>query len=196
MLLDMQFENAGKFILNKLGKELPQHLSYHSVEHIHDVYTAAEKLGKQENISDYEMKLLLTAAWFHDSGFLKGAKDHEEESCRITRQTLPDYGYTEEEIERICGMIMATRIPQSPKNHLEEILADADLDYLGRDDFFTIGDKLFAELSIFGFLKTTDEWNRLQVRFLESHHYFTPTAIQQKQAIKEAHLALVKSKIK
>lgn len=196
MLLDMQFENAGKFILKKLGKELPQHLSYHSVEHIHDVYTAAEKLGKQENISDYEMKLLLTAAWFHDSGFLKGAKDHEEESCRITRQTLPDYGYTAEEIERICGMIMATRIPQSPKNHLEEILADADLDYLGRDDFFTIGDKLFAELSIFGFLKTTDEWNRLQVRFLESHHYFTPTAIQQKQAIKEAHLALVKSKIK
>ncbi|RYY07444.1 MAG: phosphohydrolase [Sphingobacteriaceae bacterium] len=191
----MQFENAGQFILNKLSK-LPQQLSYHSVEHIHDVYHAAEKLGRQENISDYEMKLLLTAAWYHDSGFLKGAKDHEEESCRIVRQTLPTYNYTDAEVERICGMIMATKIPQSPKNHLEEILADADLDYLGRDDFFTIGDKLFAELSIFGFLKTADEWNRLQVRFLESHHYFTSTAIQQKQAVKEAHLALVKSKIK
>jgi uncharacterized protein len=191
----MQFENAGQFILNKLN-ELPQQLSYHSVEHIHDVYHAAEKLGKQENISDYEMKLLLTAAWFHDSGFLKGAKDHEEESCRIAHQFLPDFDYSEEEIEHICGIIMATRIPQSPKNHLEEILADADLDYLGRDDFFTIGDKLFAELSIFGFLNTEDEWNRLQVNFLESHHYFTKTAIQQRQAKKEAHLALVKSKIK
>jgi uncharacterized protein len=191
----MQFENAGRFILNKL-RNLPPHLSYHSVAHVHDVYAAAEQLGKQENISDYEMKLLLTAAWFHDSGFLKGAKDHEEESCRIARENLPDYNYKEDEIERICGMIMATRIPQSPKNHLEEILADADLDYLGRDDFFTIGDKLFAELSIFGFLNTEDEWNRLQVRFLENHHYFTKTAIQQKQALKEAHLALVKSKIK
>ncbi|MGI4022384.1 MAG: HD domain-containing protein [Janthinobacterium lividum] len=195
MLQNMQFENAGQFILNKLSK-LPPHLSYHSIEHTQDVYDAAEKLGKQENISDYEMKLLLTAAWFHDSGFLKGAQNHEEESCRIAKQFLPDYNYTTEEIDRICGMIMATLIPQSPKNHLEEILADADLDYLGRDDFFTIGDKLFAELSIFGFLNTTDEWNRLQVCFLESHHYFTPTAIQQKQAIKEAHLALVKSKIK
>lgn len=192
----MQFKNAGKFILNKLGDELPQQLFYHSVEHIQDVYAAAEKLGKQENISGYEMKLLLTAAWFHDSGFLKGAKNHEEESCRIAKQFLPNYDYTEEEIDCICGMIMATKIPQSPKNHLEEILADADLDYLGRDDFFTIGDKLFAELSIFGFLNTKDEWDRLQVRFLESHHYFTKTAVQQKQALKEAHLALVKSKIK
>ena len=196
MLQDMQFENAGKFILNKLSKELPQHLSYHSVEHIQDVYAAAEQIGKQENISDYEMKLLLTAAWFHDSGFLKGPKDHEEESCRIARRTLPGYNYTTEEIYRICGMIMATQIPQYPKNHLEEILADADLDYLGRDDFFTIGNKLFSELSIFGFLNTEDEWNQLQVHFLESHHYFTKTAIQLRQAKKEAHLALVKSKIK
>lgn len=192
----MQFARAGKFILSKLGKELPEHLSYHSVEHIKDVYDAAEKIGRQENISPYEMKLLLTAAWYHDSGFLKGAKDHEEESCRIARQYLPDYNYNDEEIDKICSMIMATKIPQSPTSHLAEILADADLDYLGRDDFFTIGNKLFTELSIFGFLSTEDEWNRLQVRFLESHHYFTKTAIKWRQQSKATHLQLVKSKIK
>ena len=192
----MQFARAGKFILNKLGKELPKHLSYHSVEHIKDVYDAAEKIGKQENISPYEMKLLLTAAWYHDSGFLKGAKDHEEESCRIARLYLPDYNYTSDEIEQICRMIMATKIPQSPANHLSEILADADLDYLGRDDFFIIGNKLFTELSIFGFLNTEDEWTRLQVRFLESHHYFTKTAVKLRKQSKAAHLQLVKSKIK
>ncbi len=196
MLQDMQFESAGKFILNKLSKELPKHLSYHSVEHIKDVYAAAEYLAKQENIPVYEMQLLLTAAWYHDSGFLKGPKDHEEESSRIAKENLPAFGYKPEEIDRICGMIMATKIPQSPKNHLEEILADADLDYLGRDDFFSIGNKLFTELSTFGFLDTEDEWNQLQVHFLESHHYFTKTAIQLRQAKKEAHLALVKSKIK
>lgn len=191
----MQFKSAGKFILNKLSKELPKHLSYHSVEHIKDVYDAAQYLGKQEKISDYEMKLLLTAAWYHDSGFLKGAKGHEEESCRIAKESLQDYDYRPEEIDRICGMIMATKIPQSPKNHLEEILADADLDYLGRDDFFSIGNKLFTELNIFGFLNTKDEWNRLQVRFLESHDYFTTTAIKLRKDKKEEHLALVKSKI-
>ncbi|MVN22424.1 HD domain-containing protein [Mucilaginibacter arboris] len=192
----MQFENAGKFILNKLSKELPKRLSYHSVEHILDVCDAAKLIGEQEKISDEEMKLLLTAAWYHDSGFLKGAKDHEEESCRIAKENLPRFDYPPEKIERICGMIMATKIPQSPKNHLEEILADADLDYLGRDDFFSIGDKLFNELSIFGFISTEDEWNRLQVRFLESHHYFTETAIKLRKNKKEEHLALVKSKIR
>lgn len=192
----MQFKKAGKFILNKLSKELPIYLSYHSVDHIQDVYDAAEKIGQQENITPHEMKLLLTACWYHDAGFLKGPKDHEEESCKIVRENLPLYGYKPDEIELICGMIRATKIPQSPKTFLEEIMADADLDYLGRDDFFSIGDKLFAELSVFGFLSSEDEWNRLQVRFLESHRYFTKTALKLRQLKKEEHLQLVKSKIK
>ena len=192
----MQFKKAGQFIMNKLSKELPNHLSYHSVDHISDVYHAAKELGKQENLSSYETKLVLTAAWYHDAGFLKGADDHEEESCRIAKETLPHYGYDTEEIDRICGMIMATKIPQSPKNHLEEVLADADLDYLGRDDFFTIGNKLFTELSVFGFLNTEEEWNNLQVRFLEDHHYFTKTALTLRQAKKKQHLEQVKAKLK
>ncbi|GAB3923303.1 HD domain-containing protein [Mucilaginibacter myungsuensis] len=191
----MQFKKAGKYIMTKLSKELPRHLSYHSVEHIQDVYNAAEQIGAQEGVGQHDMKLLLTAAWYHDAGFLKGAKDHEEESCRIAQETLPAYGYTEADIEKISGMIMATKIPQSPKNHLEEILADADLDYLGRDDFFTIGDKLFNELSVFGFINTDDEWNALQVRFLENHHYFTASAINSRHQKKEAHLQQVKDKL-
>jgi hypothetical protein len=192
----MQFNKAGKFILNKLAKELPGHLSYHSVEHIKDVYDSALQIGTQEKISDYDMKLVLTAAWYHDSGFLKAVNDHEEESCRIARDTLPGFGYTSKEIDCICNMIMATKIPQVPKNHLEEILADADLDYLGRDDFFTIGNKLFSELSVFGFLNNEEEWNRLQVRFLENHHYFTQTAINKRQSKKEEHLQEIKQKLK
>lgn len=192
----MQFKKAGTFIIGKLSRELPKHLSYHSVDHIQDVYTAAEKIGKAEEVSSQDMKLLLTAAWYHDAGFLNGAKNHEEESCRIAQKALPDFGYNENDIKSICGMIMATKIPQSPQNHLEEILADADLDYLGRDDFFIIGDKLFTELSVFGFLDNEDDWNRLQVRFLESHHYFTKTALATRQTQKEQHLKQIKSKIK
>lgn len=192
----MQFKRAGKFIMDKLAKELPEHLSYHSVEHTKDVYDAAEKLGKEEKVSSYDIKLLLTAAWYHDAGFLRGAKDHEEESCSIAKRTLPDYGYNPEEIDRICGMIMATKIPQMPKNHLEEILADADLDYLGRDDFFLIGDKLFSELSVFGFINSEEEWNRLQVRFLESHHYFTKTALISRKDKKQENLEQIKAKLK
>ena len=191
----MKFKEAGIFIIKKLTKELPQNLSYHSAEHVQDVYTAAKALGKLEGISIKEMKLLLTAAWYHDSGFLKGAKGHEEESCKIASASLPQYGYSPGDIEKICGMIMATKIPQTPKSHIEEILADADLDYLGRDDFFTIGDKLFNELCVFGFLDTEEDWNKLQVKFLESHHYFTKSALLLRQAKKEQHLKKIKNKL-
>jgi predicted metal-dependent HD superfamily phosphohydrolase len=191
----MQFNEAKKFILNKLKKELPKHLSYHSVGHIKDVYEACKMLAKEEGVKKEELTLLLTAALFHDSGFLINQKEHESRSCDLAKQYLPGFGFSELQIQRICGMIMATRIPQSPINLLEEILADADLDYLGRDDFFIIGNKLFEELSIYGILNTEEEWNNLQVKFLEKHHYFTKTAIRLRQAQKDEHLSAIKSKL-
>ena len=191
----MKFQEAKKFILNKLEDELPMHLSYHSVAHIQDVYDASEQIARREGVTGEDLQLLLTAALFHDSGFLYGPREHETVSCKIAREYLPEFDYTEEQIERICGMIRATEIPQNPHNLLEEIICDADLDYLGRDDFFTIGDRLFAEMSITGNIKTEKDWNTLQARFLESHHYFTKTSIALRKAKKESHLQLVKSKI-
>ena len=192
----MQFQEAKKFILQKLKKDLPRHLSYHSVEHVKDVYHACKNIASQEGVKGEDLKLLLTASLFHDSGFLIQQKDHEEISCQLAQKHLPDFSYTAEQIEKICGMIRATRIPQTPKNKLEQILADADLDYLGRDDFFTIGNKLFDELSIYGILSTEDQWNQLQIRFLESHNYFTDTAIRLRKGKKEEHLRSIKSKLK
>lgn len=191
----MQFAKVRNFILDKLKEELPQRLSYHSLDHVNDVYMAAETLAGLEGISGEDLTLLLTAVLFHDSGFLTQQKDHEEVGCGIVRQYLPQYGYDPQQIERICGMIMATRIPQSPHNKLEEIICDADLDYLGRDDFFIIGAFLFEELRTFGVISTEYEWNQLQVKFLESHHYFTDSAKQLRLAKKHTHLSMVRSKL-
>jgi HD superfamily phosphodiesterase len=192
----MQFQEVKKFILKKLKNELPQHLTYHSVRHIKDVYDSCKLLAASEGVSGIALKLLLTAALFHDSGFLYQPKNHEKTSCEIARKYLPEFGYSKEQIESICSMIMATRLPQSPKNKLEEILADADLDYLGRDDFFEIGNKLYDELCLYGILNTEEEWNKLQLGFLESHHYFTESAIKLRQQKKNQHLQLIRSKLK
>jgi uncharacterized protein len=78
---------------------------------------------------------------------------------------------------------------------LEEILADADLDYLGRDDFFIIGETLYREFKTLGIVNNEEEWNQLQVRFLENHHYFTKTSVNLRQAKKEEHLKQVKAKL-
>ena len=191
----MQFNDAKKFILKKLKKELPKHLSYHSVEHITDVYKSAKAIAKHEKVKGDDLKLLLTAALFHDSGFLQGQKEHEALSCSIAKEYLPGYDYTEEQINKICGMIMATKIPQSPKNLLEEIICDADLDYLGRNDFFIIGDRLFSELRMYGMINDEMDWNRLQVRFLETHHYFTKTAIKMRKEKKDEYLSIIKLRL-
>lgn len=191
----MRYAEVKDFLLAKLKNELPEHLSYHSVGHVKDVIRSCEMIAEHEGVSGEDLTLLLTAALFHDSGFLINAKEHEKHSCEIAKEQLPEYGYNDVQIECICGMIMATKVPQQPQNHLEQIICDADLDYLGRDDFFTIGDKLFAELQVYGILNTENEWNSLQVRFLEAHDYFTDTAIKLRKAQKDKHLEMIKSKL-
>ncbi len=189
----MQFQKAKTYINGRLRKELPKHLSYHSLAHVKDVYTAAERLAKAEGVKGDDLTLLLTAVLYHDSGFIVQSKEHEQIGCNIAKESLPDFGYSAEQIDRICGMIMATRIPQTPQNLLEQIIADADLDYLGRDDFWKIGNKLFEELQMYGIIQTEDEWNALQVKFLEQHHYFTKTAIDTRKAQKDQYVAIIKS---
>ncbi|MCD6010365.1 MAG: hypothetical protein K0Q79_227 [Flavipsychrobacter sp.] len=182
--------------MKKLKKELPRNLTYHSAGHIKDVYKSAKRLAKLEGIKGEDLLLLLTAVLFHDSGFLWQQYEHEKVSCEIVREYLPAYGYNEEQIERICGMILATKIPQSPKNHLEEIICDADLDYLGRDDFFRIGNGLYEELCMYGILNNEEDWNKLQAKFLEKHKYFTKSGKKLRKEKKLENIATVKSKLK
>lgn len=189
----MQFQQAKSYINARLRKELPRHLTYHSVAHVRDVYKAAERLAKAEGVKGEDLTLLLTAVLFHDAGFIFQSKDHEKIGCDIVREDLPRFEYTPEQIERICGMIMATRIPQTPHNLLEQIIADADLDYLGRNDFWTIGNTLFEELQMYGIIQTEEQWNALQVKFLEQHHYFTETALQTRKPKKDEYTAILKA---
>jgi hypothetical protein len=91
----------------------------------------------------------------------------------MTRDILPDFGFNPDQLNTICGMILATRLPQSPNGKLEKILCDADLDYLGRSDFYEIGGRLFAEMKRLGVVDTEREWNLIQKTFLESHRYHT-----------------------
>lgn len=189
----MQFEKACNYILNKLANQLPDNLIYHGIGHTNDVFAAAKHLATVENFDAYETQLLLTAACYHDSGFLECTTGHELVSCEIARKALPGYGYTVNEINRICGIIMATQIPQRPKDRLEEILSDADLDYLGRDDFDLLGNKLFLELLNLKKVHSKNEWNKIQIEFMENHHYFSNTSIKLRQLKKEKNLELIKT---
>lgn len=192
----MEFLKAKAHINNRLKKELPKYLYYHSTDHIKDVYNAAKQIAAKEGVKGENLKLLLIAAMYHDCGFMIQSKNHEKVSCDIVRETLPDFGFSPEQIKKICGMIMATKIPQKPQNHLEEILCDADLDYLGRDDFFKIGNHLFEELKSYKIVNTKRDWNLLQISFLEKHNYFTKAAIATRKPQKDIYLKFLKDKTK
>ncbi len=184
---------AKAYILERLRTELPKERTYHSLGHTLDVYASAIDIAEQEGISGEDLVLLKTAALYHDCGFIMHGIDHEEHGCTVVREQLPRFGYSAVQVRRICDMIMATRIPQAPRNKLSRILCDADLDYLGRGDFEVIGATLFAEMRTFGVLKTEREWNQLQVRFLERHTYFTSTNKRLREPVKQAHLAALRT---
>ncbi len=186
---------AETFILGRLREGLPSHRSYHCFDHTLDVYRTAITIAAAEGVGGEDLDLLKTAALFHDAGFITQDQEHEQGSCTIAREALPDFGYTTVQIERICVMIMATKIPQDPTDELSRILCDADLDYLGRPDFFRIGATLFSEFKHYGVLTTEREWNELQVRFLEKHHYFTRRSKLVREPVKRKHLAAVIEKL-
>jgi len=196
MLFSMQYEKAYSYLLPKLEKELPPQLTYHTAQHTKQVIEAVEQLAEAEGVSTYERNLLRTAALFHDAGFLEGYDDHEQLSCKLAGQYLPEFGYLPKDVEQICRLIMATRSGQKPGDKLEAILCDADLSYLGTDTYFARAEALFLELQTAGKLKTWEEWQKIQLKFIEAHRYTSPTAIRLYTPKKSHNFLLFKSGVR
>lgn len=192
----MHFDNACAYLIPKLEKDLPSHLTYHNAQHTKNVIHAAQQLAKAEMLSHHETTILQTAALFHDAGFLEGYDNHEELSCKIAKETLPGFGYREEDIAEVCRLIMATRFQQKPTDNLEAILCDADLSYLGTEEYFSTAESLFVELQKVGKLKTWEEWQKLQLKFLEAHQYYSRSAKKMYTAVKSHNFLLFKSGVR
>jgi HD superfamily phosphodiesterase len=174
----MDFEGLKKVILEKLENDLDNRLHYHCVDHTLDVLEAIDRLSVMENVNGHDNALLRTGALFHDLGFIESYDGHEDESIRMAHKILPKYGYTPNDVKVIEGLIKSTEIPQNPTTHLEQIMADADLDYLGRDDLFVIGQRLQYEWYLHGKVSSLREWHEKQLEFVKSHEYFTESAKQ------------------
>lgn len=190
-LLCMDYNNAKKYIIKKLEDELPKNLYYHRIDHTFDVLNSVKNYALLENINEENTILLKTAALFHDSGFIKRYFDNEKISINILKKILPNYNYSDEQIEVIRKMILSTKIPQNPKSILDEILCDSDLDYLGRDDFFMTSAKLLYEWNHHGIITPLRKWYTQETCFMQQHKYFTKSAIKLRQEKKAQHLSQI-----
>ncbi len=158
---------------------------------------AAVRLGQAAHLSDENLLLLKTAAVFHDSGFLLAYDNHEQHSIRLAREKLPDFGYSAAQIDVVAETIAATRLPQRPHTLLQQLMCDADLDLLGRDDFIELNRRLHEELMRIS--KTPPPspqvWLTSQIRFLENHSFFTRPAHESRDAGKSRNLARIRASL-
>jgi uncharacterized membrane-anchored protein YitT (DUF2179 family)/HD superfamily phosphodiesterase len=191
-----QFEAVSKLIIEKLKTDLPSHITYHNWQHTVNVMDATKHLIVTEGVPEEERWLLLSAALFHDTGFLESYKSHEEHSCGVARAILPGFGYSPASVDKICRLIMATKLPQEPSGLLEQIICDADLYYLGSANFFRDSENLFTELKAEEIVLNREEWNLKELAFLNSHDYFTATAITEKTKKKNEYLRQVRNRWK
>ncbi len=173
----MDFDNMRSNIIGQLKAMLPEEYQYHDLEHTLAVEKAARRLAKLEGVNNDDLLLLRTAALYHDAGFIFEYENNEKYAVELAKNQLPQFGYSTEQIQKISQIIMATQRNWKPKNLLEEIIRDADHDYLGRVDYRIIVKKLRAELKSRGIEMEELQWNEFQLKYLEEQHqYFTITA--------------------
>jgi adenylate cyclase len=189
---EIQFMDIQEKILDLLEKNLPPNLYYHNVKHTVDVVTEVELIGWAERLNEEEILQLKIAALFHDAGHIVDYKHHEHHGTLLAKQILPRYNISTPKIDTICRLIMATQLPPNPKDKMEEVICDSDLDYLGRTDFIPVSNTLFSELKDRQMVGSWQDWNEMQLGFIKKHQYFTKTARNLREVNKQQQIERLK----
>jgi predicted metal-dependent HD superfamily phosphohydrolase len=193
----IQFDTIKRHVAETIFRNLPDHLYYHIPEHtLDDVLPRSIELAQLENINEEALFLLECAVLFHDAGFEKSFTKNEIIGVDMADTILPEFGVTGDQLSVIRRLIMATVVSETPGEYiqsagediLEKIICDADLDNLGREDFFSKGDALRKELEFHGTTHTDHEWHMHQLDFIKRHKYYTENARKSRDAGKRANI--------
>ncbi len=182
-------QKAEDYVTNLLNKNSLQNIVYHSIDHTREVVNAVENIGAAVNLNEEELEIVILAAWFHDVGYLAKIDGHEEVSAEYAEEYLAEESYPPEKIKKIKNCILATKVPQTPKNLLEEIVCDADLSHLGKN-YFNKRNDLFREEFEFHFGRTLTEyeWLKKTIDFMHHHKFFTEYARNELEPQKQKNL--------
>jgi uncharacterized protein len=182
------YQELHEAVFEILNTQLPSYLTYHTPDHTAYVIEKAEYISRRENVDGRDLYLIKIAALFHDIGFIRQTNQHEVIGCQICTEKLEKYSFSPEEIKVVCGMIMATKIPQHPVTLFEKIVADADLEYLGTDQFYPISKNLYNEFRHYDPQLTPHRFNEIQVNFMRRHHFHTDYCITHREPQKQKHM--------
>lgn len=192
-------EEAQKFVVGYLTENLDSKYLYHNLRHTQRVVESTQEMADHYDIKDKENDRIILAAWFHDTGYVKGPEDHEEESCNIASKFLKDHDRDKDFIDGVCELIRATKHHREPRDLPEKILKDADSSHFGKKSFIEISELLREELSLLGIAEYTSEaWRDENIRMMRAEHrFYTDYALDNWQKRKDKNLKkLVKNKKK
>ncbi|NAW51162.1 HD domain-containing protein [Elizabethkingia argentiflava] len=182
-------QKAGSFILDLFKDKLSSAFLYHNYQHTYEVVNHARMLAKMENVNERETEILLTACWFHDSGYLEDTHRHEEKSCEIAEAFLSAEGMEDDFIARVKALIMVTKLCTPPQGILEKIICDADCSHLASEDYFTYSERLRKEWKM---TQNKDlgkrDWALENREFFISHQFNTDYAKKNWNPLKEKNL--------
>jgi uncharacterized protein len=167
-----------QYIRDLFRDELPSSIQYHDANHtLHPtkgVVAVANRIAISEGIAEHDRELLIAAAYFHDTGFIREYDKNEPIAARMAGRILKLIGYSSSEIEKIQRMILSTDLDKEPKTHAEKILCDADLDNLGREDFLSLDGRLRKGRGARGVDVSDDvKWYQGTLGLMQKHQYYT-----------------------
>ena len=165
------------FITDFFKKNISAEYVFHDYQHTLNVVHSAQEIAENSGLPEAEVEIISLSAWFHDTGYIKGSEGHEARSCEIAREYLTSKQYDQEKIKAVEGCIMATKLPQTPKTFLEQILGDADMSHLGKRSYWDRCERIRQELLLTkGLAMNDEEWVDFEITFLQNHQYHTPIA--------------------
>ncbi|GAA4769347.1 MULTISPECIES: Pycsar system effector family protein [Flavobacterium] len=190
-------QHAEDFVFKLLKDNLSNLYTYHNFNHTQKVVSATRILITNEKVNDNDAEALLVAAWFHDTGYIKGPTSHEEASAVIVKQFLLDNNKDEEFIDKVASLIRATEVNYEPQNILEKIIKDADYSHFASEDYIATCQLLREEWKLTQEKEYTDlEWMTENRRILVScHRYFTDYAKEKWQPVKDKNILLLHKEI-
>ncbi len=190
-------EQSENLVSNLLKDKLSNLYSYHNFSHTFNVVGAVNKLCIKENVEGIEKEMLLTAAWFHDTGYINGTEDHENESVKIAAAFLKDKGQSDEFIAGVSKLILATSKLYVPQTLSEKIIKDADFVHITSLEYTSTCELLRFELKNTMNLSFDNlEWAKENLNFLvNTHRFYTDYALKKWQPLKEKNIVMVQKKL-
>lgn len=190
-------EQSEDFVRNLLKGKLSELYSYHNILHTSNVVNAVRKLSEKEKLDEHKKEILLVAAWFHDTGYINGVENHENESIKTAVHFLKEKGQSDVFIKEVASLILATAKEYLPKTQLEKIIKDADYIHITSLDYLSSCELLRFELKETMNLSFTDlEWAKENLNFLlYKHQFYTDYALKKWQPLKEKNIAIIQKKV-